>query len=106
MATEKPKGKRVFKVIDALDAPHRGRIVKLRLREGEAPTVRQLRGARLLARSPGGEEEHLLVLGFAVFGGKPSDARISRTGRVDLVVDGENGTPPKVSTLWEVMGPA
>jgi hypothetical protein len=105
MATEKPRAKRVFSVIDAMDAPHKGRILRLRLKEGEPPTIRQLRGARLVARSPGGVEERLKSLGFAVFGGRPTDARLSRTGRVDLVVDGEDGAHPRVSVQWEVMGP-
>lgn len=96
----------MFQIIDAMDGPYRGRILRLRLVKGQPPTIRQLRGSRLLARSPQGDEEVLRVLGFAILGGRPSDARISRTGRVDLLVDAEgNGGPAKASVRWEVTGP-
>jgi len=96
----------VFQVIDAMDGPYWGRVVRLRLVKGHAPTIRQLKGSRLLARSPGGEEEVLRVMGFPIFGGHPSDARLSRTGKVDLMValDGNGGTP-QASPRWEVTGP-
>lgn len=105
MATQKPDSRRVFKVIDAMDAPHKGRIVRLRLMEGEPPTLRQLRGARLRALSPEGQEEALVVLAFAMIWGRPSDNRLMRSGRVDLIVNGAEGAPPAVSAQWKVMGP-
>ena len=106
MTAQKLGTKRVFRVIDSMDAPARGRVIRLRLSGGPPPTVKDLKEARLIARSPGGEEETLQVLGFAVIGGKPSDARLSRTGRADLVVDreGENGRPG-VRTGWEIVVP-
>jgi len=89
-----------------MDAPYSGRILRLRLQEGAAPPIRQLKGARFRARSPQGEEESLRVQGFALAGGKPSDARVSRTGRIDLVVALEgNGSRPKTSSRWELSGP-
>ena len=92
-----------FRVIDAMDGPHRGRILRLRLRGGTTPSLRSLKGASLLARSPTGEEERLKIVGFFLPGGKPSEARFGRTGRVDVVIEVENGSPPpRVSTLWEV----
>lgn len=104
MSAQKQEQKPAFLVIDAMDAPHRGRIVRLRLQGGRPPTLRELKGARLRARSPKGEEEVLRVMGFFLPGGRPSDARLSRTGRVDLVVEGENGTGrPRVSTRWEIV---
>jgi len=106
MATQKLGGKRKFRVIDSMDAPVRGRVIRLRLSEGRPPTVGELKGARLTARSPGGEEETLLVLGFAIVGGKPSNGRLSRTGRADLVVTLEgNQERPTVRTGWEIVGP-
>jgi hypothetical protein len=90
-------------VIDAMDAPHRGRIIRLRFQGGQVPTLRDLRGAVLRARSPEGEEESLKVIGFFLPGGRPSDARLSRTGRVDLLVERVNGADlPKVAIRWEV----
>jgi len=95
-----------FLVIDAMDAPFKGRIIRLRLQGGHPPACRDLKGATLHARSPNGEEEALKVLGFFLPGGRPSDARLSRTGRVDLVVGMEDGPDrPTVSAQWEVAGP-
>jgi len=91
----------VFRVLDAMDGPHSGRILRLRLQSGEAPSVRSLRGAELLAVSPEGGECRLRVTGFAVFGGKPSDDRLARTGRVDLHVEELDGGGP-VGLKWEV----
>lgn len=55
----------------------------------------------MLAVSPEGDECRLRVKGFAVFGGKPSDDRLARTGRVDLHVEEiDEGGP--VSLRWEV----
>lgn len=90
-----------FTVVDALDAPHGGRILRLRLQEGTAPAVRELKGARLRAVSPDGDERHVVVEGFPLFGGRPSNERIARTGRVDVHVT-EEGDGPPVGLRWDV----
>ena len=106
MPTQPQTQKRTFLVIDAMDAPHRGRVIRLRLQGGQPPVLRELKGARLQARSPEGEGETLKVVGFFLPGGRPSDARLSRTGRVDLLVEREDGGDrPMVSACWEVTGP-
>jgi hypothetical protein len=106
MSTPKQTQKHFFRVIDAMDAPHSGRVVRLRLQGGHPPALKEVKGAALRARSPEGEEETLKVVGFFLPGGKPSDARFSRTGRIDLVVELDSGADrPAVSTLWEVSGP-
>ena len=90
-----------FRVLDAMDAPHGGRILRLRLQSGEAPSIRELRDARLRAVSPDGRSTIVNVRGFAVFGGHPSDNRLARSGRVDIHVDQEvNG--PTVGARWEL----
>ncbi len=90
----------VFRVIDALDGPHGGRILRLRLQEGPAPRVRNLRGARLIATAPDGTRRQVTVRGFAAFGGKVSNRRLAETGRIDLhVLEDDSGTPP-VSIRW------
>lgn len=96
----------VFRVLDAMDHPHGGRILRLRLQKGDAPKVRDLRGARLRATSPDGDVREVTVEGFAAFGGKPSDERLARTGRVDVRVEGadDEGAPP-VGMMWEVTAP-
>lgn len=94
-----------FRVVDALAAPHGGLILRLRLQSGDAPSVRTLKGSRLRAVSPDGESEATVrVDGFPVFGGRPSDERLTRTGRIDVHVVQEEGDDP-VSLRWEVSGP-
>lgn len=96
----------VYRVIDALDAPHGGRILRLRQKAGEAPKARELKGAHMVARAPDGEERTVEVEGFVVFGGKPDDDRIARTGRVDLrVFDDAKGSSRPISFDWELAGP-
>lgn len=92
----------VFRVIEAMEGPHRGQILRLRVAKGEVPSVKDLRGARLIARSPGGDRVSLKVTDFSHIGGKPSDNRLQRTGRVDLVVEPEGKGNPPVARLWDV----
>lgn len=91
----------VFRVLDAMDAPHHGRILRLRLQAGEAPPLRSLRGARLKGTSPKGDIATARVTGFALVGGKPSDERLARTGRVDVHVEEVDGQGP-ISLQWEI----
>lgn len=92
----------VFRVLDAMNAPHSGRILRLRLQSGEAPSIKSLKGAELRAISPEGEQCRVKVLGFAAFGGKPSDQRLARTGRVDLHVEELDETGP-IGLRWEIV---
>jgi len=89
-----------FRVLDAMDAPHTGRILRLRLQSGEAPSIKSLKGAEMTAVSPDGDECRFRVLGFAVFGGKPSNDRLARTGRIDVHVEELSGGP--IGLRWEV----
>lgn len=87
-----------------MDAPHGGRILRLRHREGDPPTVRGLRGARMRATSPEGVERTFRIESFALVGGRASDARMARTGRADVHVavdEAAPGTPP-IGARWEV----
>jgi hypothetical protein len=106
MKTKQSSNSVTFRVLDAMDAPHTGRILRLRLQTGETPTVRELKHARFRAVSPDGEAEgEVTVQGFVVFGGKPSDERLARTGRIDVHVV-EDGDPDRpVSLRWELSGP-
>jgi hypothetical protein len=102
MATGTASGRGVvFRVLDAMDAPHTGRILRLRLQAGEAPPIRALRGARLTARSPDGRTCTVKVVSFALVGGKPTDERLARSGRVDIHVEEMDGEGP-VSLQWEI----
>jgi hypothetical protein len=91
----------VFRVLDAMDAPHSGRILRLRLQGGETPSIRSLKGARLKATAPDGRSCTAKVTSFALAGGKPSDVRLARTGRVDVTVEEVDGQGP-ISLQWEV----
>lgn len=101
MASDTTTAGVVFRVLDAMDGPHSGRILRLRLESGEAPSISELRGAELLATSPDGRRCRVRVDGFAVFGGKPSDDRLMRTGRVDVHVTELDDRGP-VGLRWEV----
>lgn len=101
MATSQTKRVPAFRVLDAMDAPHGGRILRLRLESGEAPSIGDLTGARLTAIAPDGRTGAVRVRGFAVFGGRPSDERLARTGRIDLHVEPEGDGPP-VGLRWKV----
>jgi len=89
-----------FRVLDAMNAPHSGRILRLRLQSGEAPSIKSLKGSEMKAVSPDGSECRFRVLGFAVFGGKPSNDRLARTGRVDVQIEELSGGP--IGLRWEV----
>jgi hypothetical protein len=94
-------GTAVFRVLDAMDAPHSGRILRLRLQSGEAPTISSVKGSEMVATSPDGRRCRFRVRGFAVFGGKPSNDRLTRTGRVDVQIDELDDSGP-IGLRWEV----
>lgn len=103
MTTSAPP-KATYRVIDAYDHPHGGRILRLRLGKGETLRVKDLKNSTMTATSADGREERVTVAGFALFGGKPSDSRLARTGRVDIHVAGE--VARQVAVGWTVSGPA
>ncbi len=106
MARHSTHHKAVFRILDVMDGPHQGRILKLRLQGGEAPTIGELKGARMKAASPDGTAEcELRIVGFALFGGRPSDERLARTGRIDVNVEAADGTAAQVAARWELVGP-
>lgn len=100
MAASRVQQTPVFRVIDALDAPHRGRILRLQLQEGTAPRVRDLKRCRLTATAPNGTRRSVTVRGFAAFGGKVSDRRLADTGRIDVHVEEDASDGPSVSMKW------
>lgn len=86
MTAQISSGQVTFRVVDALRGPHSGWIVRLRLQDGKAPAVGTYKGSRWVVEGSDGVRRTVEVLGFPVTGGKPSDARIESTGRVDLHV--------------------
>jgi len=106
MATGTQEHKAVFRVLDAMNGPHGGRLLKLRFQSGEAPRTRDLKGATFRADSPDGQKScRIRVDGFALFGGRPSDDRIHRTGRVDVHISAVDGDVGAIDLKWEVSGP-
>jgi len=102
--TTSAPAKATYRIIDSYDHPHGGRILRLRLGRGQALTVKELKGSAMLATSPAGSETRIRVGGFALFGGKPSNARLVRTGRVDIHVRDEGAK--QLDAGWTVAGPA
>ena len=96
--------KAVFRVIDAYDHPHGGRILRLRLGRGEALSLKELKGGAMVATSADGEETRVKVDGFALFGGKPTDSRLARSGRADIRVTGD--AVQAIGVGWWLSGPA
>lgn len=90
----------VFRVIDALDAPHGGRILRLQLQDGPPPRVRDLKGSRLTATAPDGSRRSVTVTGFAAFGGRVSNRRLADSGRVDVHVREDASSAEPVSIKW------
>ena len=75
-----------FRVSDSLNVPNRGHLLRLKLLEG-SPRLKELkRGRRLLVTGPRGESAHVVVLGHATMGGRPTDARLERTRELDVVI--------------------
>ena len=94
-------GKPLLRVIDALDHPHGGKILRTRVAGETFPAPGDLKGKRFRAASPAGDERTILVLGFPVTGGKLSTRRIRETGRVDLHIE-ETGEGAPVDLRWEL----
>ena len=53
------------------------------------------------ARSPDGRTCTAKVVRFALVGGRPTDERLARTGRVDVHVEETEGEGP-IGLQWEV----
>ena len=89
-----------FSVVDALDAPHDGRILRLRLVSGEAPRLGRLKSRELVATSPTGRICRLSVKDFAVLGGKVRQERFRKERQITVRVREIDQGP--VGLKWEV----
>ena len=94
------KGQTRMQVIDAMDHPHGGRILRLQLSAGDPPSVRDLKGRFLTLSGPRGAERTVRVSGFPVSGGKVSDTRIRETGRVDVLVEAPKADMEDIGLSW------
>lgn len=78
-----------FKVSDSANVPYRGHLLRLKLASGTAPVKALQAGARLRVSGPRGEAGEVSVLGHAAVGGRPTQARLDRTGELDIVIPAE-----------------
>lgn len=90
-----------FRVIDSLDAPHDGRILRLLLVAGHPPKLGALRNLEMVATSPWGRICRLRVVDFVVLGGKVRQARLNTTGRIDVRVK-EIDTSGPIEIGWDL----
>lgn len=95
----------MFRVINAMDAPYFGQVLRLRLVSGRTPALKEVKGSRFKGTSPEGEEGTVKITAFPLIGGKPSQARFARTGRLDVIAESE-GPGAKVEIQWTLTGPA
>ncbi len=98
MAQRQAQGLKM-KVLDVLDHPHGGRILRVRIQGGDLPAPKELRGLTLNARGPRGEEQRVSVLGFSLTGGRVTAETLKERRRVDLHVE-EEGDGPAVDLRW------
>jgi len=106
MATAAENHKAIFRVLDSMDAPHGGKLLKLRFESGDTPGTREIKGATFLLASPDGKASCTVrVEAFALFGGRPSDDRLRRTGRVDVHVSEVEGNADNIGPKWSASGP-
>ena len=106
METAVRNHKAIFRVLDSMEAPYGGWFLKLRFEAGDAPTLRELKGATMRVSSPDvATSFEVKVHGFPLFGGHPSDDRLHRTGRVDVHVAALDGNERSIGLKWKVWGP-
>ncbi|HEX7117756.1 MAG TPA: hypothetical protein VF212_03165 [Longimicrobiales bacterium] len=97
-----------FRVSDAVEVPHRGVLLRLRLMEG-SPSVGDFRPGRYLRlRAPDGAERWVRVLDYAIVGGRATQARLERTRELDVVISSadarRDGRPVEIG--WQVVDAA
>lgn len=106
MAAQEKKHDVTFRIVDALDHPHGGLILRLRVDSGDPPPVRRIKGARWEVRSPEGEARgEVRVVDFAVLGGKVSDQRLAQTRRLDVHVEVLEEAVEPIDLQWRMSGP-
>ena len=97
-----------FNVSDSLVLPLRGRLLRLRLRNGSAPVAAVAVGRKLIVRAPDGRERTIRILDHALTGGAVTQGRMDKTRELDIVVTAEDGIldGDPIDIGWTVRGPA
>jgi hypothetical protein len=92
-----------FRVSDVVRVPLRGLLLRLRLLSGK-PSMKDLEiGSKLRLQTPAGQEHEVLVTGYAVTGGKPTQQRLERARELDVLV--ETGMTEEIEIGWVANGP-
>ena len=90
-----------FRVVDAMEGPHRGRILRLKLESATPPRLSTLDGTEMIAISPRGRMCRFRIDSFAVFGGKARQTRFENTLRIDVRIRELDDTGP-IGLRWRV----
>lgn len=106
MANQRQAHDIVFRVVDAIRHPHGGYILRLRLDRGDPPAVRRLKGTEWYV-FPEDERDRsrIRIDDFAAIGGKVSDERFQRIGRLDVHVSVVEEGEEAIDLQWQVAGP-
>jgi hypothetical protein len=93
-----------FRVSDVVAVPLRGTMLRLRLVEG-SPSLEDLAvGRELVLRGPAGAERRVRIRAHSVTIGKPAQARLDRTGELDVIIEDDSGGEP-IEIGWLAGGP-
>jgi hypothetical protein len=105
--SKKAGGPYRFRVSDALEMPHRGFLLRLRVSEG-TPQVGSLAvGESFLLIAPDGRERVARISDHSVTAGRVTQERLDRVGEFDVVIDRADGwiDDDVVEIGWTVAGP-
>ena len=94
-------GGATFRVIDSMDGPHGGRILRLMSLPNNRPKLSELRNREMVAIGQSGRICRVRVLDFVVIGGKVRQKRFNATGRIDVRVREIDDSGP-VTLGWKL----
>lgn len=76
-----------FRISDALEVPHRGYLLRLKLLDGEPVLGDLAPGQKITLRSPDGIEGVVAIKDYSLTQGPPSQKRFDRTHELDVVIE-------------------
>ncbi|MEN8375879.1 MAG: hypothetical protein ABFS34_10565 [Gemmatimonadota bacterium] len=90
-----------FRVSDVYEVPLRGVMLRLKVSDGR-PSMKAFKpGAALTVSSPDGESRTVRVKDIGLISGRAKQARLDRTGELDVLVSREDGlADPPVEIGW------
>jgi hypothetical protein len=96
-----------FRVSDAMEMPHRGYLLRLRKVDGNPSASDVKVGATLRLAAPDGRSRVITIADHSVTQGKGGQARLDRTGELDIVIGRQDGwiDDAPVGIGWIAVGP-